>query len=108
MSLAPRFFDQNRGFAMGFILSGNGIGGLVLAPVIHGLIAKYGVGWALRILSIWSLVMMLPVACVARQPPGFEARRRGGPGMNYALMRRGTFIAQVRTKSVKFHLYQTT
>ncbi|KAH8119368.1 monocarboxylate transporter [Phellopilus nigrolimitatus] len=97
MSLAPRFFDQHRGFAMGFILSGNGAGGLVLAPVVHTLLHRFGVRWTLRILGLWTLVMMIPVACVARQPPGFEARRRGGPGttrINVNLVRRGTFLAQ--------------
>lgn len=97
MSLAPQFFDRNRGFAMGFILSGNGVGGLVLAPTVHSLIQRCGIRWTLRILSLWTLVLMLPVACVPRQPPGFEARRRGGPGSspNRALVKKPVFSAQV-------------
>ncbi|KAL5485184.1 hypothetical protein ACEPAI_7826 [Sanghuangporus weigelae] len=95
MSLAPRFFDRNRGLAMGIILSGNGIGGLVLAPTVHALIHSVGVRWALRILGIWSLVLMTPVALVPRHPPGFEARRRGGASrLNASLLKKGTFIGQ--------------
>lgn len=98
MSLAPQVFDRNRGFAMGFILSGNGVGGLVLAPTLHTLIQRVGVQWTLRILGLWTFIMMIPVACVPRQPPGFEARRRGRQGssrLNLSLLKRGTFIAQV-------------
>ena len=98
MSLAPRFFDRNRGLAMGFILSGIGVGGLVLAPTVQALIQRVGVRWTLRILGLWSFVLMVPVALVPRHPPGFEARRRGGPGgsrFNADLLKRGTFIAQV-------------
>ena len=103
MSFAPRFYDRHRGFALGFILSGNGIGGLVLAPVAHVLIHRYGIQWTLRILSIWTLVMMVPVACVVRQPPGFQARRRGGPAasrLNMSLIKRGVFSAQVTSSLV--------
>jgi len=40
---------------------------------------------------------MIPVACVVKQPPGFEARRRGGPAssrLDMALLKRGVFSAQ--------------
>lgn len=99
MSNAPQFFDRHRGFAMGFILSGIGVGGLVLAPVVHFLIYRCGIHWTLRILGIWSLVAMIPVACVVKQPTGFKARRRGGPApsrLSLALIKRGVFSAQVR------------
>ncbi|KAL5523803.1 hypothetical protein ACEPAG_7976 [Sanghuangporus baumii] len=95
MSLAPRFFDRNRGLAMGIILSGNGIGSLVLAPSIHALIHSVGVRLALRILGIWSLVLMTPVAMVPRHPPSFEAKRRGGASrLNASLLKKDTFIGQ--------------
>ena len=99
MSLAPRFFDRNRGLAIGLILSGNGIGGLVLAPTTHALIQGVGVRWALRILGIWSLVLMTPVAFIPRHPPGFEARRRGGASrLNASLLKKGTFVGQVSSR----------
>ncbi|THH08610.1 hypothetical protein EW145_g2585 [Phellinidium pouzarii] len=98
MSLAPCFFDQHRGFAMGIILSGNGVGGVVLAPMVQTLLTRrVGAPWTLRILGFMTLVLMTPVALVPRQPPGFEARRRGGPGstrLNLNLVKRGTFLAQ--------------
>lgn len=78
---------------MGFILSGTGIGGLVLAPVLHYLLDHLGVQWALRILGIWNLAVGLPVACVVRQRPGFGARSSNqNTRINMALVTRGTFF----------------
>jgi len=96
MSLAPRFFDRNRGFAMGVILSGNGAGGLVLAPVVQTLIEHVGVRWTLRVLALLNFILLVPIAFVPRHPPGFEARRRGDARarLNLKLVTRGVFIGQ--------------
>lgn len=97
MSFAPRFFDRHRGFAMGVILSGNGIGGLVLAPITQTLLDHLGVRWTLRALALINLLILTPIAFVPRQPPGFEARRRGDgrTRLNIKLITRGVFIGQV-------------
>lgn len=103
MSLTPVYFDRHRGFAMGVILAGSGIGGLVIAPVLQVLLDKYGVQWALRVLGIWNLVVGIPVSCVVRHRPGFgfHARSNGGSvtrnrtRMNMGLVKRGTFLYQV-------------
>ncbi|TDL26423.1 MFS general substrate transporter [Rickenella mellea] len=95
MALAPRYFDRHRGFAMGLILSGSGVGGLVIAPTLHYLIVRYGVRWCLRILGLWTLVISIPVACVVRQPPAFNVGgRAAGTRVNISLLKRGTFLAQ--------------
>ncbi|KAJ7697446.1 major facilitator superfamily domain-containing protein [Mycena rosella] len=95
MSIAPTYFDRHRGFAMGCILSGAGVGGLVLAPVLQVLLDRYGVRTALRILAGWNFAVGIPVACVIRRRSGFEqtpdaARTR----INMALVKRGTFLYQ--------------
>lgn len=102
MSFAPRFFDRNRGFAMGVILSGNGVGGLVLAPLIQALIDHVGVRWTLRVLALINLILLTPIAFVSRQPPGFEARRRGEARarLNLKLVTRGVFIGQVSSLNI--------
>ncbi|KAJ7922369.1 major facilitator superfamily domain-containing protein, partial [Mycena leptocephala] len=91
----PDVFDHHRGFAMGCILSGAGFGGLVMAPVLQGLLDRYGVRTALRILAAWNFAVGVPVACVVRRRAGFDrtannARTR----INMALVRRGTFLYQ--------------
>ncbi|TFK56446.1 monocarboxylate transporter [Heliocybe sulcata] len=94
MSLTPPYFDRHRGFAMGFILAGSGVGGLVLAPVLRLLLDRYGIGWSLRILGLWTLVVGLPTACVIRKKPtpaGLSSRQ---PVFNMGLVKRGTFLWQ--------------
>lgn len=97
MSLTPIYFDRHRGFAMGFVLAGSGIGGLVLAPVLRYMLDHIGCQWALRVLGIWNLIVGLPVACVVRQRPGFGARSaNGSTRINMGLITKGTFTLQVR------------
>ncbi|KAJ7729757.1 MFS general substrate transporter [Mycena metata] len=67
MSIAPTYFDRHRGFAMGCILSGAGIGGLVMAPVLQVLLDRYGVRNALRIIAGWNFAVGVPVSCVIRR-----------------------------------------
>jgi Major Facilitator Superfamily len=59
---------------MGFILSGSGIGGLVLAPVIRALLTAIGPRWTLRSLSLLNLIISLPIAITA-SPSRFVGRR---------------------------------
>ncbi|KIM82234.1 hypothetical protein PILCRDRAFT_820618 [Piloderma croceum F 1598] len=95
MALTPVYFDRHRGFAMGFVLAGSGIGGLVLAPLLRFLLDRVGVQWALKILAIWNFVIALPVSLVIRQKPGFGARAADrGTMINKALMTKGTFVSQ--------------
>lgn len=96
IALLPRFFDRNRGFAMGFVLSGNGIGGLVLSPMTQALIEKIGIRWTLRVLGLMTLLMMTPVAFVMRQAPGFDGRRyQRGVTAPRSVFRKPEFYAQV-------------
>ncbi|EPQ60098.1 MFS general substrate transporter [Gloeophyllum trabeum ATCC 11539] len=99
ISLTPPYFDRHRGFAMGVILSGSGIGGLVLAPVLRILLDRYGVGWTLRILGLWNLAVGLPTACVIRKKASLfrtasGSRPVGQAGLNMNLVKRGAFLWQ--------------
>lgn len=98
ISLTPVYFDAHRGFAMGFILAGNGAGGLVLAPMISSLISKYGIRWALRALGIWNLILGLPVACIIRKRQGFGG---GNTRVGLRLIKKGTFLYQVSGASLR-------
>jgi MFS family permease len=104
MSLAPAFFDRHRGFAMGFILAGGGAGGLALAPVLRRLIDLYGVGWALRVLGLWNLVVGIPVACVIkrRDGPAFASKKTR---LDMQMLKKGTFLYQVAFASSLLYLW---
>lgn len=96
MSITPTYFDRNRGAAMGIVLAGAGVGGLVMAPVFHSLLTNVGIQWALRILGIWNFVLSIPVSSVLPKKRGAAAGAIGQARVNMALVKRGTFILQVR------------
>ncbi|KAF7941283.1 hypothetical protein BELL_0001g00230 [Botrytis elliptica] len=75
LSTAPEYFTTHRGSAMGFILSGAGIGGLVFSPLIRFLLTSIGPRWTLRLLSLLVLIIALPIAATAA-PSRFIGRRQ--------------------------------
>ncbi|KAJ3899776.1 MFS general substrate transporter [Lentinula edodes] len=102
MTLAPIYFDRHRGFAMGTILAGSGVGGLVMALVLQFLLDHYGIQWALRILGVWNLAVAVPVSMVIRHRVGYglglqsqrASQNRARTMVNNALLRKGTFWYQ--------------
>lgn len=59
---APEYFNRHRATALGLILSGGGVGSLVLSPVVRALLSVVGGRWTLRFLAALSLVVGTPVA----------------------------------------------
>lgn len=51
------WFDAKRGFALGVAVSGTGLGGLALAPVTQALMDAVGVGWTLRALALFCVIV---------------------------------------------------
>ncbi|TVY83645.1 Aspyridones efflux protein apdF [Lachnellula suecica] len=74
LSSAPEYFHAHRGMAMGFILSGAGVGGLIFSPLIRALLTAIGPHWTLRTLSLMNLLISLPIAVTA-SPSRFVGRR---------------------------------
>ena len=92
LSAAPEYFDKNRGSAMGFILSGAGIGGLVFAPVVRVLLTTIGPRWTLRALCFTNLIISLPIAITA-SPSRFIGKRP--THVNLKLAMKPAFILSV-------------
>jgi len=69
---------------MGIILSGAGVGGLILSPSIRALISTLGIRWTLRTLSFLNLAISLPIALTAA-PSRFTARRPTHVNLHLAL-----------------------
>ncbi len=101
ISITPIYFDRHRAFAMGFVLAGSGLGGLVMALVLQFLLDHYGIHWALRILGIWNLAVAIPVSLVVKHRPGFGVGRtstdRARTRITGPLLRKWTFWYQVNT-----------
>jgi MFS family permease len=62
LSVAPEYFDARRGSAMGFILSGTGVGGLTFPPSFQALLNRFGPRSTLRFLALLNIVISLPIA----------------------------------------------
>jgi MFS family permease len=92
LSVAPEYFTAHRGSAMGFILSGAGIGGLVFSPLIRALISSIGPRWTLRALAVFVLVASLPIAATAA-PSRFVGRRQ--THINVKLAMKPSFLFSV-------------
>ncbi|OCT53340.1 Major Facilitator Superfamily protein [Cladophialophora carrionii] len=91
LAVAPEYFDAHRGSAMGFILSGAGVGGLVYAPAARALLAKLGAAWTLRVFGLVNFAICIPV--VLGTPPSRSLSKR--PTLvDIRLAKRPTFILQ--------------
>ncbi|ORZ19888.1 major facilitator superfamily domain-containing protein, partial [Absidia repens] len=61
MSISPQWFCKRRGFAMGVMTGGSGIGGLIMPFLMNELNENLGGAWCYRVLGIISLAIKLPV-----------------------------------------------
>jgi len=94
ITIVPTYFDRHRGFAMGVVLAGSGLGGLVMALVLQYLLDMYGIVWALKILGFWNFGIGVVVALIVEERD-LAGRRRGSILPNKSLMKRGIFWYQV-------------
>ncbi|KAK9801528.1 putative MFS general substrate transporter [Seiridium cardinale] len=69
VTVAPAWFTARRGLAMGIILSGTGVGGLIWAPVVRALIDAIGFRNTLRVSGAVSFVLIsLSSAAMSWEP----------------------------------------
>ncbi len=67
--LLSRWFDENRGKAMGFAYLGIGVGGAIVPLAATWLTAHFGWRAALQVLGVAMVVIALPVAWFVRDAP---------------------------------------
>ncbi|OQU96552.1 hypothetical protein CLAIMM_02620 [Cladophialophora immunda] len=120
VTVAPTWFTARRGLAMGIILSGTGIGGVVWAPILHALVTKTGFRNSLRISAAVAFVLISAAAPVMRWEAAAarrfraEARRPSGivglfkiPLVDYRIARSRTFLAQGLGAALQSAAYYT-
>ncbi|KAF9266419.1 monocarboxylate transporter [Marasmius fiardii PR-910] len=95
LAVTPLYFDRHRGFAMGIVLAGSSLGGLVFASVQQWLLDHHGIQWSLRILGIWNFAVGIPVSMVIQRHPSFRSGETSGRRwINTSVLRKGTFWFQ--------------
>jgi MFS family permease len=73
VTIAPTWFDKRRGLAMGIVLAGTGIGGVIWAPILHALITKVGFRNTLRISGVICFTFMVMAGTVLEWPASRKA-----------------------------------
>jgi MFS family permease len=73
--LLTRWFDKSRGKAMGIAYLGIGLGGAAVPWISHTLVEHFGWQAALRALGLMIIVIALPAAFWAKEPPRREKSR---------------------------------
>ena len=72
MAVAPTWFSKRRGLAMGVIISGTGVGGMIWPPALRAMISHVGFRNALRISGCISLTTVTAAGAILRWEPKFE------------------------------------
>ena len=67
--LLSRWFDRNRGKAMGFAYLGIGIGGAIVPLLAYALTERFGWQAALQILGVLMIVIAFPMAWFVKEQP---------------------------------------
>lgn len=103
VTVAPGWFDQRRGLAMGIILSGTGLGGVAWAPLLRYLNSTIGFRNALRTTGVIAFVLITTSASILKWEPAADAqrlrealgRRRGLniPRANWSIVKSRAFAA---------------
>ncbi|KIW26208.1 uncharacterized protein PV07_09321 [Cladophialophora immunda] len=75
-SVAPAWFDKRRGLAMGVIISGTGVGGMIWPPILRALVTHVGFRNAMRTSGSISAVLVAISGRVLKWEPEFEERIR--------------------------------
>jgi len=66
LSLPAQWFTSNRGLVIGIAISGGGIGGLWMSPVVSGLLNSKGLRWTMIAMAIAHLVLLTPISMLFR------------------------------------------
>ena len=129
VTIAPGWFDTRRGLAMGIILSGTGVGGVVWAPALRALNAAIGfrntlrltggIGFALVSAAAmaleWDPASAARIAAERPSPPSGSPRRssrlflalRSIPLVNWRIANSRLFVAEAAGAALQAAAYYT-
>ncbi|HVN72381.1 MAG TPA: MFS transporter [Desulfomonilia bacterium] len=69
-TIISHWFEKRRGTAMGLIMTGTGLGGMVMVYIAGAVNDAYGVRWAYRVLGVMVLIIVVPtIVFIIRDRP---------------------------------------
>ncbi|KAI8352062.1 major facilitator superfamily domain-containing protein [Blakeslea trispora] len=95
MSISPPWFNKRRAFAVGIMVSGSGIGGLLMPFIITYLNETLGIAWCYRILGIISFVFSSIPTLLLREKKKKEeedVKVEPKPSIDLSICRNSKFI----------------
>lgn len=120
VTVVPTWFGAHRGLALGIVLSGTGIGGVVWAPVLHAMNVKLGFRNTLRISGSLAFILLSAAASVMRWEPATLRRIQAEsapsshvsglfkvPLVDYRVARSRKFLAQALGTALQSAAYYT-
>ncbi|ESZ93879.1 hypothetical protein SBOR_5737 [Sclerotinia borealis F-4128] len=67
-TIAAHYFTQYRGLAIGIVVSGSSLGGVIWPIALNKLLVQVGFGWALRIVAFIELPLLI-IGCLSVRAP---------------------------------------
>lgn len=68
VALIPQYFDRRRALAMGLVVSGSSLGGVIYPLIFQGLQPRIGFGWTTRVMGLISLATLsVSLLCLRRR-----------------------------------------
>lgn len=92
VTVTPTWFDARRGLAMGIVLSGTGVGGVIFAPALKALNDKLGFRNTLRLSGALSFVLLVASGSVIDWDRRSEVMQRVLAAENNSLARRSPLL----------------
>lgn len=92
ISITSQYFEKRRGFANGIVVSGSGIGGLILAPLTNALISKLSLQWSQRIIGLSMLVCLAAIFPLIRPRVQVVKTNTGPPVVDWTLFKVKGFV----------------
>lgn len=67
-AISAQYFTKYRGLALGIVVSGSSLGGVIWPIVLNKLLVKVGFGWAVRIVAFIELPLLI-IGCLSVRAP---------------------------------------
>ncbi|KAH8701586.1 MFS monocarboxylate transporter-like protein [Talaromyces proteolyticus] len=77
------YFRKSRGVAMGIVVAGSSLGGVIWPITLHKLIDEIGFGWSVRTAAFMMIPLLSLAVLTVRRPKNFVQPKQGRPDLSF-------------------------